>query len=295
MSLGLDNGNYNTKTSDNVLYASGYTETNTEPITLDKVVKYNGKFYIIGDNRNPVENNKASNDDTFIMSLPALAEHAKLTGEHNIKLGVGLPIALYGEQQESFKRYFERKVDFEYEGKPYHIEIEKCFCYPQGFAALISDIRNLKNYHTLYLIDIGGYTVDVLTILNGEPTKDKSFSLAKGIIELYTTIKSELMSHNILLNENQITEGIRGAAIQHLNASIIESVITAKKKAYVRYLLNSIREHDIDLRNPVVFAGGGAELLYQDMDCNDVYKIALLDRFANAKGYKILLDGENNG
>lgn len=59
--------------------------------------------------------------------------------------------------------------------------------------------------------------------------------------------------------------------------------------AYCKELLNALRERGLDLRLPTVFAGGGAELLESRLRGNEINIVAVLNRFANADGYKLLL------
>ena len=63
----------------------------------------------------------------------------------------------------------------------------------------------------------------------------------------------------------------------------------SEMEAYLKDLLNALRERGLDLSLPVAFAGGGAELLQQRLTSSDANVIAVLDRFANADGFKALL------
>lgn len=45
--LGVDNGNYNTKSSEGMLYASGYAVSDKEFITPEMQLFYEGKYYAI--------------------------------------------------------------------------------------------------------------------------------------------------------------------------------------------------------------------------------------------------------
>lgn len=76
--LGIDNGNYNTKSSDRMLYASGFTVQDTEFILPDMQLCYGGKYYAIGDRRMSLQQEKYKEDDTFILTLPAMANAMKL-------------------------------------------------------------------------------------------------------------------------------------------------------------------------------------------------------------------------
>ena len=68
--IGVDNGNYNTKSSERMLYASGYTMSDKEFITSDMQLFYEGAYYAIGGKRMSFQQDKIKEDDTFILTLP---------------------------------------------------------------------------------------------------------------------------------------------------------------------------------------------------------------------------------
>lgn len=291
MILGIDNGNYNTKSSEGALYASGFSCSATTPISLENVLEYNGRFYCIGDHRQPLQIDKTLVEDTFILSLPAIAMAVSESGDSNINLGVGLPIMSYGNQKKSFAEYFMRSASFKWSGQAYNVTIDNCRVFPQGFAALMSQYKQLKEHHTIYLVDIGGYTVDIMAVVEGKPDKSLSFSLPQGVINLYSEIADELLSCGVSVTEQQLTVALQGGKVEHMESDYISTVVKEARTGYIKRLLNTIRERGIDLRNPVAMAGGGAELLDKQLRTEKINLVAHLDRFANAKGYKILMGG----
>jgi plasmid segregation protein ParM len=110
--LGLDNGNKCTKTSEGYISESGFTKSNTEPISSSNLLIYEGKFYSIGGQRLSVQMDKTINQDAFILSLPAIADavnKAGMEGQADVILGVGLPIISYGTLKKKFREYFLRQ------------------------------------------------------------------------------------------------------------------------------------------------------------------------------------------
>ena len=167
--LGVDNGNYNTKSSEGMLYASGYAVSDKEFITPEMQLFYEGKYYAVGERRLRFQQDKTKELDTFILTLPVIAEAMKKTGTTNaeIVLGVGLPIDSYGTQKDAFRQYFLRDdLSFVFEGAAYRCRIADCKVFAQGHAALCRYYQQLKEYRSITLVDIGGYTVDVLTVHN---------------------------------------------------------------------------------------------------------------------------------
>lgn len=289
--LGVDNGNYNTKSSEGILYASGYAMSDKEFITLERQLFYEGKYYAIGEGRLRFQQDKTKEPDTFLLTLPAIAEAMKKAGitDGDIVLGVGLPIESYGTQKEAFRRYFLRdNISFMFEGTAYRCHITECKVFAQGHAALCRYYSRLSEYRSITLVDIGGYTVDVLTLHHFKLERSSCASLRMGTITLYNRIQDVLQKSDILLSDELITDAIRGE-IQHADRKLIGTVVQQAVAAYCKELFNALRERGLDLRLPTVFAGGGAELLEDRLYGNGLNTVAVLNRFANADGYRLLL------
>lgn len=129
LKIGIDNGNYNTKSSERMLYASGFATSDREFITSDMQLFYDGVYYAIGGRRMSFQQDKTKEDDAFILTLPAIANAMRLAGTSvaEILLGVGLPIDIYGSQKEAFRQYFLREeIRFRFENAEFHYSIVDC-------------------------------------------------------------------------------------------------------------------------------------------------------------------------
>ena len=289
--LGVDNGNYNTKSSEGMLYASGYTASDKEFIVPEMQLYFEGRYYAIGERRLRFQQDKTKEQDAFILTLPAIADAMKKVGATNaeVALGVGLPIDSYGTQKEAFRRYFLRdNISFRFEGSFYRCRISECKVFAQGHAALCRYYPQLKDYRSITLVDIGGYTVDILTLHDFRLDRSSCASLRMGTITLYSRIQDTLQRSDILLSDDLITDAIC-REIQHTDSKLIGAVVEQTVAAYCKELFNALRERGLDLRLPTVFAGGGAELLEPRLHGRDLNTVAVLNRFANADGYKLLM------
>ncbi len=289
--IGVDNGNYNTKSSERMLYASGYTMSDREFITSDMQLFYDGAYYAIGGKRMNFQQEKTKEQDTFILTLPAIANAIKEVGVSyaDVLLGVGLPIDIYGTQKEAFRQYFLRDdVRFRFEDAGYHCRVVDCKVFAQGHAALCKYYQQLKEYNNITLVDIGGYTVDILTLHDFKVDRGSCASLRMGTITLFNEVRGELQQQNIILSDALIADAMQGR-IQHAEKEKIRVIVERQMQRYVKELLNALRERGLDLKLPTVFAGGGAELLGHRLHSREVNTIVILDRFANAEGYKLLL------
>lgn len=289
--LGVDNGNYNTKSSQGILYASGYTVSDREFITPEMQLFYEGRYYAVGERRLRFQQDKTKEQDTFLLTLPAIAEAMRKVGvtDSEIILGVGLPIDSYGAQKDAFRQYFLRdNVSFLFEGNAYRCRIADCKVFAQGHAALCRYYPRLAEYRSITLVDIGGYTVDILTAHNFRLERSSCASLRMGTITLYSRIQDTLRKSNILLPDELVTDAIRGK-IQHSDSTLIGTAVEQAVDSYCKELLNALRERGLDLQLPTVFAGGGAELLESRLYGSGLNTVAVLNRFANADGYRLLL------
>ncbi len=72
-----------------------------------------------------------------------------------------------------------------------------------------------------------------------------------------------------------------------MKRNYIFDIIHKKSVEYTKHLYNAVGEMGVDLQNPVAFAGGGAQILKSQL--KEVHCVQILNKFANAEGYKVLL------
>ena len=294
--LGVDNGNAYTKSSEGFSYQSGYTKLDVEPIVRQNLIIYQGMYYSIGNSRLSVQLDKTINKDAFILSLPAIAHAINqegAVGKTDVFLGVGLPIIHFGKMKEKFRKYFlQDNVEFNYMGKDYLISIKDCKVYPQGYAAFINIFKDYKEVSLANVVDIGGYTTDFFKIENGLINTSSCYSLPNGVITLFASIQQELLKMNINLTEKQIQDVILGRQPVLFDADI-NKMIEMQATEYVENLLAKILEYGFEFRNPTIIVGGGGIMLRRYIESSNKIKyIENLDQYANARGYKILLQQE---
>lgn len=274
-----------------MLYASGFAMSDREFITSDMQLFYDGVYYTVGGKRMSFQQDKTKENDAFILTLPAIANSMSLVGVSTaeILLGVGLSIDIYGTQKEAFRQYFLREdIYFRFEDTEYHCRIVDCRVFAQGHAALCRYYQQLREYNNITLVDIGGYTVDVMTLYDFKVDRGSCASLRMGTITLFNDIRGELQQENIILSDALITDAMQGH-IQHAEKEKIQVILERRMQQYMKELLNALRERGLDLKLPIVFAGGGAELLGHRLHTQEVNTVVILDCFANAEGYKLLL------
>lgn len=178
MIVGIDHGYYAIKTRQ-VSFPSGIIRYDYEPYTMQNVLQYQGKYYVCGTGRQTLVKNKTSNDNYYLLTLAAIAEeikHRKAERKTEVILAVGLPLSSFGREKQGFREYLLRKeqpVRFLYESELYEITIKDVKLFPQGYSALALHPEYLKNEPSVLLVDIGGWTVDLMRLDNAYKGKNK--------------------------------------------------------------------------------------------------------------------------
>ena len=211
MIIGIDNGNANTKTV-HTTFTSGITRHDLKPPMADELIKFQDKYYTLSSKRNTYTRDKTKNENCFVLTLFAIAkevlEDGKYEPEMDIDLAVGLPPEHYSLLKDKFAKYFKdfgEHIEFEYNEKYFSINIKSVMVFPQAFSAIVSKPSNLKNYSRTYIVDIGGYTTDVLLLANGKPDLSYCRSLELGIITMNNTIKGRVSTaYDLQIDEEHI-------------------------------------------------------------------------------------------
>lgn len=304
--IGVDNGNANTKTV-HTIFTSGLTEHDVKPPFADEWIEYNGKFYTLSSKRLIYTRDKTKDENCFILTLFAIAKEILASGRYapilDICLAVDLPPEHYSLQKDKFADYFKsfgETIKFKYNDFDFVINIyDKVYVYPQGFAAVATKASNLKEYSQVYIIDIGGYTTDVLLIDYSKNSRGKldlqyCRSLEDGIITMNNKIQGRInTAFDQKINDEHIYDVLFGK--KTVLSPEIQERIKQESEAHARNILNQLRELGIDLKsNPAFFVGGGSLLLKPFIQNSGMVSLTEFfeDISANAYGCTILANSK---
>lgn len=175
MIISVDHGNKSIKTP-NALFTSGLIVSEGLQGFKTDYICWNNKYYTLTEQRIAYLRDKTEDERFYVLTLFAIAKELErrkvpeTLDPIDITLLVGLPPAHYEQLHSRFEQYFLRRreiVDFEYNGKYYSIRVSKVLSYPQAFAAAVTQFGTLKAHSVAYIIDIGGFTIDVLKLRRG--------------------------------------------------------------------------------------------------------------------------------
>lgn len=322
--IGVDVGNFDVKTQ-NTTFPSGFEVVASIPYGVNEYLRHNGKVYIPSDERFPYVRNKTENENCFILTLMAISKELifcakqaiedkkrkgiersvqdEISDIKTINLGVGLPPTHMSGLSEKLINYyrnqFKESISYEFSGYNFKFSVEKIRCYPQDMAALVTykpkDKQNSAISYDAYCgIDIGGWTLDIVTIRNKKVVPSLSNSLEFGILSLYKEIEREFDNQfSFRPSKHQIEAYLRGGKVlfNEEQKSFIENYV----KNWYDKMINTLTQAGVNLMStPIIFIGGGS-LLFEKYINNDnrfALKEFIYNPRANAQAYATILEFE---
>ena len=311
INIGVDVGNYDTKTS-HCTIPSGYRKYTSKPEIATKILSYKGAYYVPEiSERKPYVVDKTQDDQCLILTLFGIAEElifiAKETRSQNsiqeeirkmnqIKLGVGLPPghfnAYSSKTLEYYKEKFHETVEFTYKNFDFSFSVDTIRLFPQDFVAVYKNqhcqTAKKKRY---YIVGIGGGTTDVIPVIGGQPDVNNCFSLQLGTRVMYRKISADIQrQYGEMLDESLVEDVLRG------DETILPEEYTEQiklgAKEHFEGIINGCIQQGVKLSlYPVVFYGGGCLLLRDQITSSRQLKNPeiLGDINANAKAYAMCL------
>ncbi len=302
MNIGIDHGYYAIKTR-HFSFPAGIAEYSHEPYTLQNTLEFGGKFYVCGTGRQPILRNKMENDNYYLLTLAAIAKEIKQRGgktECSVRIAAGLPLAGFGREKKPFREYLLRSsqpVCFKFEGIAYKITIEDVKLFPQGYSASALHSELIQNEPSVLLMDIGGWTVDLMRLDNGVPNAATCRSLELGMIRCIDETKEQVRRDTGLsVTDAQVERVLTGKPCSMDEDA--RNIIQKQGRLYKESLLSAAMESGFDLKAiPVVMLGGGASVVKGNVSEQDSLcrVFALIDDKVNAEGFERILGQFSGG
>lgn len=300
--IAIDHGNRNIKTN-NYIFPASYIESGHLPSMGNDKLTYMGKEYTLADKRMSQKNDKTKDESYFILTLFAIGKElasemkACFKEEHiEIELLAGLPPLHCKEMGARYKEYYKNsgeKIYFEFNEIPFSIRIKDVHIYPQAYSATVTIHNEISKYKFMNIVDIGGYTVDLLHLTDFEPDMTLCTSLYSGVNLLFQKINEMSRSKGMNDIPDNIIEGILlndTATVSETSEGRIELVRESATR-FTSELLAQITQAGMDLEEkPTIFIGGGSILLKPYIQKSSVVsKPLFIDNIrANVEGYQLL-------
>lgn len=310
--MGIDHGNGNMKTA-SCAFPYGFKKQEMKPSELfsQDILEFKGGYYSLIPTRFSYEIDKTKNENCLILTLYAIAKEVKaraMKGKPDydwktdfsgfvgkeVVLAIGLPPAHFEKQREAFKKYFmdaaRYGLDFKYNGKNFSIHVKEIYVFPQDYAAAIIYKQDLiKKYSTVYCIDIGDGTVDLLALKNGMPDKDTMVSRELGMSRLRNQIIDDVINDYNMTLDGSIIEDILTPDREVIAPDEIIRRVKQETAQWANKIVDQLHSKVPDFRfAPTVFCGGGSKLLAPYLKATGMFGMTeyIDDIHANAVGYE---------
>ena len=334
MTLGVDVGNFYTKTQ-SVVIPSGFIKMSTLPYGTDNYVLLNGNYYVSDEHIFPYERDKTKTENAFILSLLAIsgellkeaekcnkkkvdaAEQDETKKRHvlgvqgelnqlkEIKLGIGLPPTHMSTLCKKMKQYYIDRIGegitYVYNGYEISFMLNAIECFPQDYAAVLTyrpkdREDSAVTYPSFYAIDIGGWTVDIITISNRKLSMEKCDSKPLGVLAMYEKmIKDVEIKTGKRLSQTDIECILKGEKTL-LRQDVIEEIKHSADEWYAR-IMSELKQFGIEMdMYPVLFIGGGSALFKKQIKADkSIIKYEFISGSrSNAIGYALLMDANKS-
>ena len=289
--IGIDNGYGNIKTA-NCCFPAGLTSYDAEPVFKDELLVYDGRYHLIGTGHKEFTADKTGDDDYYLLTLAAVARELNVYGltSAKVRLAVGLPLTWVSQQREDFKAYLmrDREPTFTFRGKPYRVEIAGVDVFPQGFAAVASQIRDFQGVNML--CDIGNGTMNIMFINDRKPAADRMFTEKYGTHQCMLAVRENVMrTHHATVDDSIINRVLR-FGMADIQADYL-TTIRETAAGYVREIFRILREREYNPALMRLHVLGGGSCLIRNFGEYDADRVTIYeDICATAKGYEYLCE-----
>ena len=287
--IAVDHGYGNIKTA-NTVTPTGVTVSETEPIFSGNLLKYEGRYYRIGDSRKEFVADKALDEDYYILTLMAIARELNVFGirEATVHLAAGLPLTWIRRQREDFRAYLLRhkEVHYRFNGKSYHIRFAGCTLYPQGYPAIVNQLSSFKG--TNLLADIGNGTMNLLYIQNKKPMENKCWTEKQGVNQCMIAARNAVLDKFGTKIDDSTIEQVLRFKTADIGSEYLTCIQNTARQ-YVADIFATLRryEYNPDLMRLTIVGGGGC--LVRNYGEYDADRVTIIDDIcATAKGYEYL-------
>lgn len=250
-----------------------------------------------------------SSESFKLLANFALGELAKdfeesKKGILDISVTIGLPTGDYENENnlKNLEEVFSGQHQIEIDGETYNVRVKKINVLPQPIGTLYSELMdkegNIKNPNLqdekVGIVDIGGGTILIDTILDFELSYKNRKQFDTGINDLYENIMNDIQKETSIYQiEKLIRKGINEDSYTYKfsknSVQDITSIVLNERDRFTKRLITQIKStlKNLNSIDTLIFTGGGANLVNRKL-INEEFDNALVvtnTEFANVRGF----------
>lgn len=253
-------------------------------------VEWEGKEYLVGERATTMMYGEGKDNDSHILSTLVAVTHFldEDSVNEDVYLTYGESFAKYVniEHKNNIKAKLEKRHRIKVGDKQYDFNIRTVHILPEGIGHILQEFELYQGMQ--YVVDIGGTTVNFLTVNDGLPVRELSTSFELGIHSIRGRVVKEMTEAGLprmddLIIDEYIRKGAKNEKVQ--------KIINEAKLQQLRDLDGELSKYKIDIHGilmveDVVFIGGTSQLLEKEI--KDYYKGATVlpeGMLANVRGF----------
>ena len=285
---GIDHG-FSTMKTAHFVFENGVKELGGEASLLTNTMKIDGKYFKVGEGRLPLKDTKVEDEDYFLLTLAAIAKEMDYYGltDAEVCISAGLPFTRFGQEKAEFKEYLNPgSMEFQYNGRDYHIICREVFLYPQCYAAVADRLGKLPA--ELLIVDIGSKTVDIIHTRKHVPVESDCITIPSALIQCMANINNVVYRKtNRTLTEEQIQQVMIYGNAPYSDKMV--QIVKEELEVFAKGMEATLKEHGFDSEmTPVVYVGGGATVMKRFGSVFGRHIMHIEDVKANVIGYEYL-------
>lgn len=244
MILAVDLGNYNIKTSEEIIFSSRFVKGGDFAPVGEETIEIDGVFYTMMKGEFENKFNKAAKN--YLPNLLYAIGKSTTESDKEIDLVLGVPLDNIAIK-DIFKSELKGKTfKFKINDVDREIKINRVATIAEGMSSFYTLNKTEREKDTL-IIDIGGRTTNVVTFINGKA--EHKFTITKGMIDLYDSIKTRVNANG---NNYELEE------MERLIKNGVFGDVKEDKRIFLESIMNKI---ELKLKYEtynVYFTGGGS-------------------------------------
>ena len=289
--IAIDNGKMNLKAKDaekEICYANNYSKELTDDENLLGEYTYNATYknknYTIGENAKTSDKNEGkASEIQIVQALTAVTNFIEPECNKDIYLLYGESVDMYfnNKHKIDIKTKLEGKHTIYVNGVAYNFNIEYVQILPEGIGHILEDYDKTQgeNYSGFQnVVDIGGGTINFLTVINGRPESESSRSFLLGVNNIIAKVQKKLKRTTFgHYPDKLLKQFITSGECPNIEMQrIIDALIIEQLEELDDLLsIEEINIHKLLKSQPVMFVGGGSEMLKNQI--NKYYRSEVID------------------
>lgn len=288
--IGVDHGYGSIKTA-NTVTPNGIIVSDTKPTFRGDILFWNERYYTFTDSAKDFISNKTEDDDYYAATLMGIAKEMRIANLHeaDVYLAAGLPLTWVSAQVEEFKKYLmrEREVRFEFNDKPFTVNLIGCKVNPQGYAAVIERLPTMVG--TNMVADIGNGTINILYINNRKPVHTKFYTEKMGVNQCVIAAGNAVMDKFGVNPDRMVIENVIRSGTDNISSKYLECIKESISE-YANRVYAVLKKYEYDPGMMKLYVTGGGSNILRDYLGSRLENVEYItDVRANARGYENML------